>query len=91
MYTTYRLRADELDADFIEALKALFKDKEIEIIISEVDASPSTSEPDHAARTERFAATLNAINQASNAENASVISDEKLHSLIEKARKSSPA
>ncbi len=37
MYTTYRLRADELDNDFIESLKTLFKDKEIEIIVSEVD------------------------------------------------------
>ena len=37
MVTTYRLRADELDQDFIEALKTLFKDKEIEIIVSEVD------------------------------------------------------
>lgn len=37
MYTTYRLHADELDADFIEALKTLFKGKEIEIIVSEVD------------------------------------------------------
>ena len=37
MVTTYRLRADELDSDFIEALKTLFKDKEIEIIVSEVD------------------------------------------------------
>lgn len=37
MVTTYRLRADALDNDFIEALKTLFKDKEIEIIVSEVD------------------------------------------------------
>ncbi len=37
MYTTYRLRADELDNDFVESLKTLFKDKEIEIIVSEVD------------------------------------------------------
>jgi antitoxin YefM len=37
MYTTYRLHINELDSDFIDALKALFKDKEIEIIVSEVD------------------------------------------------------
>ncbi len=37
MHTTYRLYANELDSDFIEALKTLFKDKEIEIIVSEVD------------------------------------------------------
>jgi len=37
MNTTYRLRADELDSDFVESLKTLFKDKEIEIVVSEVD------------------------------------------------------
>ena len=37
MYTTYRLRADELNNDFIEALKTLFKDKEIEIIVTDID------------------------------------------------------
>jgi antitoxin YefM len=37
IYTTYRLRANELDQKFIDALKTLFKDKEIEIIVSEVD------------------------------------------------------
>jgi antitoxin YefM len=37
MNTIYRLKANELDDKFIKSLKALFKDKEIEIIISEVD------------------------------------------------------
>ena len=37
MYTVYRLNASELDSQFIESLKALFKDKEIEITVSEVD------------------------------------------------------
>ena len=37
MYTVYRLNADELDYHFIEALQTLFKDKEIEITVSEVD------------------------------------------------------
>ena len=37
MHTTYRLHTNELDNDFLDALKTLFKDKEIEIIISEVD------------------------------------------------------
>jgi len=37
MNTTYRLRADELDSDFVESLKTLFKDKEIGIVVSEVD------------------------------------------------------
>ena len=37
MYTVYHLRADELDHQFLEALKTLFKDKTIEIVVTEVD------------------------------------------------------
>jgi antitoxin YefM len=37
MQTTYRLNVNELDENFLEGLKATFKDKEIEIIVSEVD------------------------------------------------------
>lgn len=40
MYTTYRIRADELNDDFLVALKTLFRDKTIEIAVSEaVDES----------------------------------------------------
>ena len=37
MQTVYRLNAAELDYHFFESLKRLFKDKEIEIIVSEID------------------------------------------------------
>lgn len=37
MQTIYRLNATELDYQFFESLQRLFKDKEIEIIVSEVD------------------------------------------------------
>ncbi len=37
MYTIYRLKSSELDIKFIEAVKTLFKDKDIEIVVSEVD------------------------------------------------------
>lgn len=37
MQTTYRLNVNELDENFLEGLKTTFKDKEIEIIVSEVD------------------------------------------------------
>lgn len=37
MHTTYRLNVNELDEKFIQSLKTLFKDKEIEILVSEVD------------------------------------------------------
>jgi len=36
MYTIYRIQANELDSRFIRALKAMFKNKEIEIAVSEV-------------------------------------------------------
>jgi antitoxin YefM len=35
MYTIYRLNANDLDSRFLRALKALFKNKEIEIAICE--------------------------------------------------------
>ncbi len=37
MYTVYRLNVNELNNQFIEILKTLFKDKEIEIVVSEID------------------------------------------------------
>ncbi|MEZ4709058.1 MAG: hypothetical protein R3A44_17760 [Caldilineaceae bacterium] len=36
MLSTYRLHTDELDLRFIEALKKLFQDKTIEIVVTEV-------------------------------------------------------
>ena len=35
MYTVYRLKANELDSNFLKSLKSLFKDKEIEIAVCE--------------------------------------------------------
>ncbi len=37
MYTIYHLKADELDNAFLENLKSAFKDKYIEISVSESD------------------------------------------------------
>ncbi|WP_204105689.1 MULTISPECIES: hypothetical protein [Spirulina sp. CCY15215] len=37
MHTVYRVKANELDVRFLEQLKANFGDKEIEIIVSELD------------------------------------------------------
>ncbi|MBN1523493.1 MAG: hypothetical protein JW904_03315 [Spirochaetales bacterium] len=37
MYSTYRLKANELNKDFVKALKDIFHDKEIEIIVQEVE------------------------------------------------------
>jgi len=37
MYSLYRLNINELDNNFLEGLKQIFKDKNVEIIISEYD------------------------------------------------------
>jgi antitoxin YefM len=37
MDAIYRAKADELDQSFLDALKAMFKDKEIEIVVYERD------------------------------------------------------
>ena len=52
---------------------------------------PPISEPASLERKERFEATLRAINNASNVENAPSISDEQLNKLIKEAIKNSTA
>jgi hypothetical protein len=42
MQTTYRLNTNEIDANFIEKLKEIFKNKEIKISVEEVE--PSTNQ-----------------------------------------------
>ena len=37
MQSSYRLKANELDEQFIAGLKATYKDKDIEIVVYEVD------------------------------------------------------
>jgi antitoxin YefM len=37
MSTVYRLKASELDRNFLEKIKAIFGDKEIEIVVTEFD------------------------------------------------------
>lgn len=39
MYMTYRMKVEELDSRFLRALKAMFKDKEIEISVCEAAQS----------------------------------------------------
>lgn len=39
MYALYKLRADELDQRFLDSLKNQFRDREIEIAVSEVGDS----------------------------------------------------
>ena len=39
MLSTYRLNADELDTHFLDALKTLFQNKTIEIVVTDVSDS----------------------------------------------------
>ena len=39
MYMTYRMNAAALDSRFLRALKAMFKDKDIEIVVCEASQS----------------------------------------------------
>ena len=39
VYTTYRLKTSDLNIQFIESLKTLFRDQEVEITVSPVDAT----------------------------------------------------
>lgn len=39
MYTVYHLKANDLNSRFIQSLRALFKDKTIEITVSEADTT----------------------------------------------------
>jgi len=64
MYTVYRLNERELDDQFVENLKTLFKGKEIEIVISEVDETVYLfkSEPNR----ERLIQAIQRINSQQN-------------------------
>ncbi len=64
MHTVYHLKADELDNQFLESLKTLFKDKTIEIIVTEVDETAYLLQSD--ANRERL---LQAIEHVNNDEN----------------------
>ena len=64
MHTVYHLRTDELDNQFLEALKTLFKDKTIEIVVTEVDETAYLLGSD--ANKERL---LQAIEHVNNDEN----------------------
>lgn len=37
MQTIYQINADELDQSILDSIKALFKNKEIEIVVTELD------------------------------------------------------
>jgi len=64
MYTVYHLKADELDTQFLEALKTLFKDKTIEIVVTEVDETAYLLHSD--ANRERLLQAVENVNDGEN-------------------------
>ena len=73
MQTSYRLNAKDLDHHFLESLKALFQDKEIEIIVYDIDETAYLSGSE--ANQKRL---LEAIENAENGTNLITVSLEGL-------------
>ena len=73
MQTSYRLNAKDLDRHFLDSVKALFQDKEIEILVYEVDETAYLSQSK--VNQQRI---LNAIKNVENGENLVEVSLEEL-------------
>lgn len=73
MQTSYRLNAKDLDHHFLESLKVLFQDKEIEIVVYEVDETAYLSRSE--ANQKRL---LAAIENAENGTNLITVNLEEL-------------
>jgi antitoxin YefM len=78
MYAIYKMKANELDSKFLKALKAMFKDKELEIVVCET----SESEEDETAYLLKSPANrerlLEAIENVANNRNLVTMDLEKL-------------
>jgi antitoxin YefM len=64
MYSIYRLNANDLDVKFIEGLKTLFQDKEIEIAVYEIDETDYLTRSE--ANKQRLLAAIRNVEQKSN-------------------------
>ena len=76
MHSTYRLKASELDKDFIKSLQDIFHDKEIEIIVQEVDEDETDYLLKNPANRDRL---LKAVKNAEDNSNLVDFSLEKLN------------
>ena len=64
MQTIYRLKASELDHHFLEGLKATFQDREIEIIVYEVNETDYLLKSD--ANKSRLLKAIENVNKRTN-------------------------
>lgn len=69
MYTTYKLKANELNDDFLQSVKALFHDKVVEIAICdslEAEEDETTYLLKNPVNSERLLTAINNIDQPQN-------------------------
>ncbi|MBD9358645.1 hypothetical protein [Methylomonas albis] len=69
MYTTYKLKASELNDDFLQSVKALFHDKVVEIAICdslEAEEDETTYLLKNPVNSERLLTAINNIEQKQN-------------------------
>lgn len=64
MYTTYRLTTSDLNNQFIESLKTLFRDQEVEITVSPIDPTAYLLQSE--ANRRRLLAAIENINAGRN-------------------------
>jgi antitoxin YefM len=64
MQSSYRLNARDLDHHFLESLKALFQDREIEIVVYEVDEAAYLSRSE--ANQRRLLAAIENVENGTN-------------------------
>lgn len=80
MQSVYRLNAAELDYAFFESLRTLFKDKEIEIVVSELDETEYLMSS--AANRKHL---LNAIKNIENGKNLVTLDMDALEALADES------
>ncbi len=64
MQTSYRLNARDLDENFLESLKTLFQDREIEILVYDVDETTYLSKSQ--ANQQHLLKAIKNVNQGAN-------------------------
>jgi hypothetical protein len=82
METIFKIKASELDLDFIEAIKKLFKNEEIEILISSV---PKSTKAERDKKYPQYSESL--INAIDNVEKNKDLISFTMEEFVEYSRK----
>ena len=73
MYSTYRLKANELNSNFIKSLKQIFNDREIEIIVHEVVEDETDYLLKNQANKDHLLKAIENVNNKSNVVEVSIL------------------